>query len=423
MKKFNALLLLMFVFLTACGEKPLQKEEIVIYHATDMHYLSQQLTDNSPEFIEMIANGDGKMTHYIEQIMDAFVTDVINAKPDYLLIGGDITFNGEKLSHQDFALKMKQIEEAGVQVLVIPGNHDVDYPFCYKFEGPYYYMTDRMTDRDFETVYADYGLKQAYARDENSFSYFYKLTDKITVLALDTNRGGGTGVADADTVAWLEKEIARLKEGTQLLVLTHQTLLNHFPSEDFSNQYSIINSSKLIEMFKEYGIAVNLSGHIHTQHLHTEDNITDIATESMAVMPYNYGIITVNSDKITYKIQSVDVEGWAQATGQTAENLLNFDEYSKDFYMKSQVNRTISTIIESGISQADRQLLAEFFAELNVYYFPGIIDQAYDYLVTTPGYKAWLDKDADLWHYQYVMARMQEGADGISHSKWEKTFN
>ena len=420
--KLFFLALCMLVF-TACSDKIPEKEEIVIYHATDMHYLSQQLTDNSPEFIEMIANGDGKMIHYIEQITEAFVADVIEAKPDYLLIGGDVTFNGEKLSHEDFARKLKKIEEAGIQVLVIPGNHDVDYPFCYKFEGPYYSQTERMTDEHFENVYADFGLKQAYSRDENSFSYFYKLTDKVTLLALDTNRGGGTGVAGVDTVAWIEKELSKMKEGTKLIVLTHQTLLDHFPSEDFSNQYSIINNTKLIEIFSKYGIALNLSGHIHTQHLLAENNITDIATESMAVMPYNYGVITVNSEKITYKTQPVQVENWAAETGQTDENLLNFDRYSEDFYMQSQINRTIDTIIEAGVSQEDRQLLAEFFAELNVYYFPGVVDEAYDYLITTDGYNAWLEKGKNLWHYQYVIARMEEGARGISHSKWEKTFN
>ena len=424
MKKAKLLFLVLFMLVfTACGEKPLQKEEVVVYHATDMHYLSQELTDNSPEFIQMIANGDGKMTHYIERITEAFVMDVIESKPDFLLIGGDITFNGEKLSHQDFALKLKRIEEAGTQVLVIPGNHDVDYPFCYKFEGPYYTKADRMTDEDFETLYADYGLKQAYSRDKNSFGYFYRLTDNITLLALDTNRGGGTGVAGSDTVAWIEKELAKMKEGTKLIVLTHQTLLNHFPSEDFSNQYSIINNGKLIELFSKYGITLNLSGHIHTQHAFTEDNITDIATESMAVMPYNYGVVTVNNEKITYNTQSVNVQKWAQETGQTDENLLNFDSYSKDFYMQSQINRTIDTIMDSGVLQEDRQLLAEFFAELNVYYFPGVVDQAYDYLVTTDGYEAWQNKGKDLWHYQYVMARMEEGAHGISHNKWEKIFN
>jgi len=424
MKKLIVTMLLAFCLIfSGCGEKTLQKEEITIYHATDMHYLSQQLTDNSPAFIEMIAAGDGKMTHYIEQIMDAFVADVIREKPDYLIVGGDITFNGEKQSHLDFAMKMKEIENAGIQVLVIPGNHDIDYPFCYKYEGEHYSVTDRMTDKDFETVYADYGLKQAYSRDKNSFSYFYRLTDKITLLAIDSNRGGGTGVVNPDTIVWMEEELKKINKDTKVIALTHQTLRDHFEGDTFAASYSIINNAPLIKLFKDYGVILNLSGHIHTQHKYSNDYFTDIATESLAVMPYNYGVITCNNEKIIYKTQPVDVQGWAEKTGQTDENFIDFMNYSKEFYMKNQSGRSLSTLAESGLSEEDIQHMADFFAEMNIYYFSGTIDEAYDYLVQTEGYKKWLEKGENLWHYTYVMGRMEEARSGIDHNSWEKHFS
>lgn len=417
--KLMAILIASMLLLTSCGEKPLDKEEITIYHATDIHYLSQQLTDNSPEFARYIRIGDGKMTHYIEQITDAFVTDVIQNKPDYVLIGGDITFNGEKLSHEDFAAKLKKIEDAGTQVLVIPGNHDVDYPFCYGYKEGRSQKAERMTDEYFETVYADYGLNQAYSRDKNSFSYMYRLTDKITLIALDSNRGAGNSVVAPETIEWLEEELKKVKEGTTLIALTHQNLFEHFTGGNFSVQYSIINCQPVIDLFEKYGVKLNISGHIHTQHKRTNGNITDIATESMAVMPCNYGVITCNSEKITYKTQSVDVESWAKSVGRSDENLLNFSAYSLDFYMDNQINRSLQFLLESDIPEDDRQKMAEFFAELNTYYFTGTTDHAAEYLMSTDGYTTWVEKGKGTRHYDYIMKRVEEGISGANYDERE----
>ena len=336
MKKLIALLVIVLMLvMVLCGEKTLKKEEITIFHATDMHYLSQRLTENSPAFVEMIQGGDGKMVHCIDYIMDAFVSDVIENKPDYLVISGDMTFNGEKYSHEDLAKKLRKIEKNGVQVLVIPGNHDVDYPFCFGYGQTHSYQAERMTDRDFETVYSDFGLKQAYTRDKNSFSYMYRLTDKITLIALDTNRGGGNGVVGQETLLWLEKELEKADRDTVFISVTHQNLLSHFGDEMFSNRYTILNNIPLIELFDQYNVKLNLSGHIHTQHICSENGITDIATESLAVLPCNYGVVNINTDKIAYSTQSVNVEKWAEDNNMTDDNILDFNNYSKEFYMKS----------------------------------------------------------------------------------------
>ena len=46
-------------------------ECISIVVATDLHYLSPELTDRSEEFLEFLKDGDGKVVHYIEEISNA----------------------------------------------------------------------------------------------------------------------------------------------------------------------------------------------------------------------------------------------------------------------------------------------------------------------------------------------------------------
>ena len=423
-RTISLFLILSLLLMSGCGDRVLQKESITIYHATDMHYLSQQLTENSPAFVEMISNGDGKMVHYIDQIMDAFVADVVENKPDYLMVSGDMTFNGEKLSHIDLAEKFAIIEKCGTQILVIPGNHDVDYPFCYGYGETKYYPADRMTDEEFEQLYQPFGLKQAYTRDNNSFSYMYRLTDKITLIALDTNRGGGTGVISMDTLSWLEKELEKaVSEDTTFICMTHQNLLQHFGNESFTNSYSIINNQPLIDLFNKYGVKINFSGHIHTQHIFSDGNITDVTTESLAVLPCNYGVVTIENNKLDYKTKAVDVAGWAKDNNIEDNNLLQFADYSEKFYITSQKNLCLDSIVDTTTNKEDAEIMADFFANLNVFYFSGTVHEQYSYLAETDGYKKWLEKGKDLWHYQYIMARMEEGRTGIVHNEYCAIFD
>ena len=44
---------------------------IKILIATDIHYLAKELTDGNPVFVQMVEHGDGKVTNYIQEIMEA----------------------------------------------------------------------------------------------------------------------------------------------------------------------------------------------------------------------------------------------------------------------------------------------------------------------------------------------------------------
>ena len=94
--------------------------------ATDIHYFSDSLTDGGPRFQEMVEYGDGKIVTYIDQITDAFLDEVVKQHPDALVLSGDLTLNGEKASHKDLAEKLHRVENHGIPVLVIPGNHDIN---------------------------------------------------------------------------------------------------------------------------------------------------------------------------------------------------------------------------------------------------------------------------------------------------------
>ena len=69
-------------------------DQVTLFVATDLHYLSPELTDHGAYFQQMIRDGDGKAMEYCEELTDAFVEQVIAQRPDVLILSGELTFNG-----------------------------------------------------------------------------------------------------------------------------------------------------------------------------------------------------------------------------------------------------------------------------------------------------------------------------------------
>ncbi|MBQ7817019.1 MAG: metallophosphoesterase [Oscillospiraceae bacterium] len=413
MKKLISVLLMSALLLTACASDPKDdKTEVTLFHATDMHYLSQQLTDNSAAFVNMLLEGDGKMTHYSEEICDAFVENVINQKPDAVLIGGDITFNCEKLSHEDFILKLKKIEDAGIDVLAIPGNHDVEYPFSRGYEGEYSYKTDYTTEADFVEYYKEFGPDIAYTKSPDGLSYIAKLGKDIYVAAIYTPQSfmsGATG-AEEEMLAWLDTELAKLDKNAKIVALTHQNIVNHYDDEEFSLQYTIVNNEELIEIYDKYGVDVNLSGHIHLQSIaYTPSGIADIATSSMTIRECQYGVVRVTPEKMFYNVQKIDVQGWAEANGIDDEALLEFDKYNDGFYFTSAYAKAMSSLEQAKLTPEERDALAVLWANFNVNYFAGTLNEYYPQMLESEGYKVWQEKGLDdNWSFNYILKACDE---------------
>ena len=355
------------VFLTAFilfGGKS-QSAKIIV--ATDTHYLSSRINDRGKAFSDMVNSSDGKLVQYCDEIFSAFADEVVNAQPDALILSGDLTFNGEKASHEDFVNKLKEIQSKGVQVLTIPGNHDIDSASACGFKNDEYYQVDGITADQYRELYYDFGMKQAQSVDEYSFSYLYKVNKDLYILMLDTNAFGQNFVQD-ESYQWIEEQLKAVKKSrAQVITVTHQNLFAH--NEQLSFGYQLYDADELLELFNKYKVKCNLSGHIHMQHIKS-DGVTEIATSSLLVAPVQYGVIDFDGN-INYKAKSVDVSTWAKDNKLEDENLLNFSAYAEYFFKDSSYKRSLEQLEKYDISNEDKELIAEAFSELNASYFAG----------------------------------------------------
>lgn len=427
MKKLTAIIMSAVLLFSGCGADPKdEKTEVTLFHATDMHYLSRQLSDNSDAFIEMLLDGDGKMTHYSEEICNAFVEEVISAKPDAVLIGGDITFNCEKLSHEDFILKLKKIEAAGIDVLALPGNHDVEYPFSRGYEGEYSYKTDYTTNADFLEYYKDFGPDIAYTVSPDGFSYIAKLGKDIYVAVVYTPQSFMAGIAGVtdETVSWLDAELAKLDKNAKIVAMTHQNIVNHYPDDGFSMKYTIQNADKLTAVYEKYGVDLNLSGHIHLQHIQQMENgLTDISTASLTIRECQYGVVKITPEKMFYNVAETDVQKWAESNGITDENLLDFEQYNNDFYFDSAYRKAYANVAELKITEEEQDALAAMWAEFNVHYFAGTLGEFYPQMLESEGCRIMKEKGlADSWNFAYMLTAAGNGTAENNQRSWEKSF-
>ena len=387
--------------------------EIKIIIASDIHFLASDLLEPRSSFHQEIKRGDGKMPHYSTQILAAFLDEVIRVKPAALILSGDITFNGEKRSHVELAQYLKKVREEGIPVLVIPGNHDINIPNTYLFSNNGRKPVPNISERDFWELYSPLGAIDAVSFDKSSLSYVYQLSEDLQIMMIDTSqyekgmvKTGGR--INEKTLAWMEKNLSKAKKsGISVITVTHHSLLPH--SSLFTSDFTLENYPQVLNILEKYGVLVNLSGHIHIQHIvraNEIDGIYDIATSSLTVYPNHYGILDINTDKsILYTANTVNVSKYAENTGIDDENLLNFDKYSFEFMSQTTFYKIRERLAQFNISVEEKTAMIDFVQMLNVHYFAGI---PLEITVEDKIYKLWSEYFPSGFHTRYLNSILKE---------------
>ena len=351
---------------TAAAALEEQPDTLNIAVATDLHFLSSSLTDHGSAFEKYITNSDGKTMEYSEELVDAFLSEVIAEKPHVLVLTGDLTYNGEKQSHVDLSRKLQAVEDAGIQVCVILGNHDMYNKYAVSFSGDSYSSTDTVTSEEFEELYSDYGYSEALARDPDSLSYVYQCSPSTRLLFVDVNASEYYNTISDSTLQWIEEQLQQAQQdGVKVIGFSHQNMLRQ---SIFGTGFVIENASSLEKLYEQYGVLANFSGHLHIQHTKTgTHNVPEAVTSSLAVSPNQYAEISLTDSTLDYATKSVDVSAWAKANNKTDENLLNFSTYSKTFFD----DNSYRTAYEDYESLDNVEEIAEYFTMLNNAYFQG----------------------------------------------------
>ena len=118
-------------------------------------------------------------------LVDWQLKKVLAAKPQALLVIGDLTKGGDLASHELLASKLQTLIDAGINVCVVPGAADIANPTAAIYDGDYATPTQNITAEQFASLYADCGFRSAVSRDASTLSYMTYLNDNIALLAID----------------------------------------------------------------------------------------------------------------------------------------------------------------------------------------------------------------------------------------------
>ncbi|MDT3425609.1 3',5'-cyclic AMP phosphodiesterase CpdA [Paenibacillus forsythiae] len=414
---------------------------IHFWEATDLHYLDKSLHDGGTAFQSFVASGDGKQLPYIDEILNAFVHEAEIKKPDFIILSGDLTNNGERASHKSLARKLARIEEKGSSVYVIPGNHDLFNPWARAFKGDRQMVTDRITDKDFTDIYGRFGYDEALSRDPHSLSYAVRAAPGLWLLMIDSNQYNHNqrlghpqtdGRVLSSTLAWIDSCLQQAaEENAAVLTVMHHNVLDH--SDLNIPGFKVNNSGQVMKKLREHRLNLVLSGHIHMQDIRRNlanggsefpdrTAVYDIATSALAVNPHQYGAMTFDplTGRTTYQSTPVNVDGWAASEGLTDSRLLSFKKYAEQSFIDASYKKAYESLAGSEFSSQNKQEMAEAMARLNARYFAGTAGSGIDDLLKLPGFKLWSTvKDGFLPRYIRSMTQPKP----LSNTSLEITLN
>lgn len=266
---------------------------------SDVHFVSQKIfTVDNYSYYE----NEDKMEHISEAIFNSAADEVIASAPDYLLISGDLTERGDRLSHEELAKVLKRIEAAGVSVFVINGNHDL--PTNYS-------QLDKKIDfNEFKEIYADFGYNEAVSVFYGSLSYSANLGKTHRLIAIDNigyyyDKQGEvykTPMGERQK-QWIEEQIELCKTDKRIpVIMSHVPFKDHFPKSvaDMRDSDAYLT---MAEYFADNGANYAFTGHLHLQDVKkvTSDlgnDFYDIGNPSMIHYPCSYSSVKLSKNGV-----------------------------------------------------------------------------------------------------------------------------
>ncbi len=313
--------LLLAVALAAlgCHATPLQRhsrpqEPVRFAVLSDPHLYDRRLGDSGQAFEDCVKQ-DPKLLRESEAILDAAIEGMVQQRVRFVMICGDLTKAGELQSHVLMTRYLARLERRGLQVYVVPGNHDINNPEAVAYEGDTTRQVERVSPQLFRDLYDRFGYGQAIAEDAHSLSYVAQPAHGLWLLAIDSCKYQESETRDVhmisgrispETMAWIQGVMQQAHaSGKRVMAFMHHGVNEHFRGEaEFFPDYLVDNWPAVSLQLADTGLKVVFTGHYHSQDaayrvdeaLKPLSPLCDVETASLTEYPCAFRIVTVGSD-------------------------------------------------------------------------------------------------------------------------------
>ena len=316
---------------------------------TDTHYFSEKLPSHGKAYEEFMQ---------FEQKCFAETAAMNKASAEFLkasdeadtrLIAGDLSFNGEKLSHLDFIELLKGLKAAGKKIYVITAGHDFnDKPFAFDETGR---ITPEGTKREeLFDLYYEFGFSEALSIHKESLSYVAEISEDVWLFAL--NNDGDDEYRHTYTASqreWITKMLREGREaGKMMFVMNHYPLLPACPIFALSGDTVMPDWENMTTLLADGGAHLGFTGHMHNQSIKCKttekgNKFWDVCTGSLIGCPAFMRLVEIR-DKATVDIKSIPVPDFQWDKGGL----------SHEEYLQRQFDMMINTYLDCMVKDPAR---------------------------------------------------------------------
>ena len=259
-----------FLFLALALSTMAYAKDLKVMIFSDPHVLHQSLFTSTTDF-----SGGLLLSEYSQELFDAEIAMVKDSMPDVLLLPGDMSNNGDSVSHRYVSNRLKELSALGIQVCVVPGNHDIDEPGAKSYTSV---PTGPIDYGQFRDLYNTFGYQQAESICGDNLSYMIYLGDSLALICLNSalsNKEGhqSAGGITESLLSWTEAMAAKAIAAHRYpYAMMHHQIVQHFDNQlmidndHVANCGPNLNSPSLQELqsrLVDAGITTVFTGHAH----------------------------------------------------------------------------------------------------------------------------------------------------------------
>jgi 3',5'-cyclic AMP phosphodiesterase CpdA len=346
---------------------------------SDVHLYNPSLGLEGQALDSYLLN-DRKLLKESEDILKTVVEEIADEDADIVLVPGDLTKDGERVSHELAASYFAKLEDGGKRVYVVPGNHDVKNGHSFRYEGDSIERVANVDPVEFARIYDRFGYNEALYRDPDSLSYVAEMNDELWLLALDSclyrenveNEEPETdGRFSPATLEWIEDMLVKASEtGRAVMAMMHHGIVEHFAGQDqYYGQYVVDNFAEVSKLLAMYNVRLVFTGHFHAQDITVSrwndegKFLFDVETGSLVTYPCPYRMVSID------KMQKAVIRtGHIQSIQSYPAG---FPEYAREYITAGVENIAADTIEKFKVKRVEAEKMAEQVAEAFVAHYHG----------------------------------------------------
>lgn len=394
-----------------------QDKKTSFWVISDTHLIADSLHDHGQAFSQMQKTSQGKDLYYQETALSAFVRMAQKKKPAAIIVTGDVTFNGERVSAEKFAEIFKPLEET--QLLVLPGNHDIYDGWAREFRGKKQYYAGQISPRMWRNIFKT-SYENAVSVDDKSLAYSVQLNPNYLLILADSNDYGKEESTTAPATAgflgreqrrWIKAQLQYASENNlQVIFCMHHNLYAHNPA--VNKGYVVDDYRELRKLLAQYNVKLVFSGHIHAQNIMLPQDpcpATEVVTASFCSNDQGYGVVKVSPKEVSYTCYHFKMKDYLTDKEKQNWTLTHFHDYLKNI----QLGTISAELMQKDLYQNHDDLdtvrkMGRLFGEMNYHFFTGknhIESEELQKLKKSPIYQRLI---ADNPHYELYLQTLYD---------------